>query len=227
MDRGGREVTGTDFFPKWFVVLNSAVGIWFLSTVAVGGISAYYAHFQQCVHDADQKRDEFYKLVHELKTRRRLLASKLQGRTNATVLELAEPPDPGYASTSYIAVYWKLREIIDNIKLPESYKLVPFVKSFHGDFYWKLISGEETVQSIGLNKLTDFSKAVVANDAHEVRLPGPLKRRCGPFEVVPSIFGFARPTLYAEEGREVEQPAHSLIVADGSHHPGTHRPSAR
>jgi hypothetical protein len=69
-------VTGTDFFPKWFVVLNSAVGIWFLSTVAVGGLSAYYAHFEQCVHDADQKRDEFYKLVHELKIRRRILASK-------------------------------------------------------------------------------------------------------------------------------------------------------
>jgi hypothetical protein len=61
-----------------------------------------------------------------------------------------------------------LREVIDNIKLPENYKLVPFVKSFHGDFYRKLISGEETIQSIGLNKLTAFSKAVVANDAHEV-----------------------------------------------------------
>jgi hypothetical protein len=177
-------------------------------------MSSYYAHFQQCIHDADQKRDEFYKLVHELKTRRRILASKLQGHTNAAAFELAEQPDPEYTSTSYTAVYWKLREVIDNIALPANYQLVPFVESFHGDYYWKLISGEETVQSIGLNKLTDFSKAAVVNDAHEVRLPGPLKRRCGPFEVVPSIFGFTRPTLYAEEGREVEHSADSLTVAD-------------
>jgi hypothetical protein len=149
-----------------------------------------------------------------LKTRRRILASKLQGHTNAAAFELAEQPDPEYTSTSYTAVYWKLREVIDNIALPANYQLVPFVESFHGDYYWKLIGGEETVQSIGLNKLMDFSKAAVVNDAHEVRLPGPLKRRCGPFEVVPSIFGFTRPTLYAEEGREVEHSADSLTVAD-------------
>jgi hypothetical protein len=207
-------VTGTDFFPKWFVVLNSAVGIWFLSTVAVGGLSAYYAHFEQCVHDADQKRDEFYKLVHELKIRRRILASKLQGHANAASLEFAEQPAPEYANASYAAIYWKLREVIDNIKLPADYSLVTSVRRLHNDYYWKLTSGEETVQSIGYNKLADFSKTVVVNDAHEVRLPGPLKRRCGPFEVIPSIFGSNPPTLYAEDGKEEDRPADSLVVAD-------------
>ncbi len=57
-------MSNSDFFRKLFVVLNSAFGIWFLSSVAAGGITAYYAHFQQCIHDSDQMRENYYKLIH-------------------------------------------------------------------------------------------------------------------------------------------------------------------
>jgi len=201
---------------KLFVALNSAFGIWFLSTIAVGGISAYYAHFQQCIHDADQMRDGYYKLVHELKMRRRYLASKLQGRTDGGSLFNfpVEQPNPEYKDTSYMVVYWKLREILDEIQFPPSSKLVEFIEEYRHDLYWPVFSGEaDSMDPNNLSHLVEFSKTVVRNDAQGVSLPGPLKRRCGPFEVLPSIFGFTRPILFTEETSEESKPPVGSAVA--------------
>jgi hypothetical protein len=191
-------MSGNDSMRKLFVALNSAVGIWFLSTIAVGGISAYYAHFQQCIHDADQMRDDYYKLVHELKMRRSHLASMLLRRTDGgNVFNIpVEQPNPEYKDTSYMAVYWKLREILDEIQFPPDYGLVKFIETYRGDPYWNLFSGESN--NMDLPHLMEFSKTVASNDAQRVSLPGPLKRRCGPFEVLPSIFGVPHPILFAE-----------------------------
>src|ERR1700735_3539716 len=94
-------------------LVNSPFGIWFLSSAVLGTLSIYYAHFQQCIQDADQFRGEYYSLVQELNGRRKQLMASLNAAhdpfdAEAEVRKLDAIDRKNFADVPLQGIFWKL-----------------------------------------------------------------------------------------------------------------------
>jgi hypothetical protein len=180
---------------KLLIFFNTALGIWFLSTLTLGG----WAHFQQCVHDADQMKEDYYKLVHELRVRRANVALKLVNNETLSAADMKHSADPEYRETSYMVVYWKLREVLDHIQFTKKEKVTERIQGYMTDPYMELFTQAEYMEKPPIDdKVEKFSKNVPEDDINGVRLSGPLKRSCGPIQVGSSLIGRTPRFLYVD-----------------------------
>jgi hypothetical protein len=211
------------FSANSLIFVNTAFGIWCLSTLAVGSLGAYYTHFEQCVHDADKMKDDYYKLVHELRLRRARLAAALQG----DALDPSKVPQlvvsQEYKDKSYMELYWQLREIQDSMDFTGNEKVLQLLTDYRSDGFGELFMQAELPKPISIPEGLK-AKDVASSDMAGVRLSGPLKRHCNFFEVVSLMGGGTPHVLYIDrtsnnqQKADPGQPAQAAVLLPGVGH---------
>jgi hypothetical protein len=81
-------------------------------------------------------KDNYYSLLHALKMRRAILASRLQEDDPIEPSDLLGVDDV-YKNTPYSVVYCKLREVVDRIHFTSREHVVELVESYHTDRFFR------------------------------------------------------------------------------------------